>query len=70
MTKTPIIYFSERELEVLQLIVEGYHNSQIATTLLISEGTVKCHIRSIFGKAKVNDRTQAAVFALRNNLAK
>lgn len=59
-----------RELEILQLIVEGYSNAQIARSLYISEKTVKNHITNILRKLDVGDRTQAAVYALRYGLAK
>ncbi|MBW4540159.1 MAG: response regulator transcription factor [Myxacorys chilensis ATA2-1-KO14] len=57
-----------RELEVLQLIVEGYRNSVIAAKLYMTEGTVKTHVRSVFRKLCVEDRTQAAIRALRAGL--
>ncbi|MCU0551976.1 MAG: response regulator transcription factor [Leptolyngbya sp. Prado105] len=56
---------TERELEVLKLIVEGGSNPEIASTLYISLSTVKAHIRSIMNKLAVDDRVQAAVVALR-----
>ncbi|KST63160.1 response regulator [Mastigocoleus testarum] len=59
---------SNRELEVLTLIVEGRTNPEIATQLYISLSTVKTHIRSIMNKLAVNDRVQAAVVALRKGL--
>lgn len=59
-----------RELEVLQLIVEGCSNAEIAGQLYISEKTVKNHITSILRKLDVDDRTQAAVYALRHGLAR
>ncbi len=59
---------SDRELEVLGLIAKGMLNKEIAKTLFISEKTVKNHISNIFRKLKVSDRTQAAVYALKNNL--
>jgi DNA-binding NarL/FixJ family response regulator len=59
---------TERELEVLQSIVDGYSNEEIAQKLYIALGTVKSHVRGILNKLAVNDRTQAAVFALRSNL--
>ncbi|HEY9634798.1 MAG TPA: response regulator transcription factor [Coleofasciculaceae cyanobacterium] len=59
---------SERELEVLQLIVEGYSNPEIAKTLYLSEHTVKTYVRGIMNKLLVNDRVQAAVLALRSGL--
>jgi DNA-binding NarL/FixJ family response regulator len=59
---------SERELEVLRLIVEGYSNPEIAKTLYLSEHTVKTYVRGIMHKLLVNDRVQAAVAALRSGL--
>ncbi len=55
-----------REKEVLQCIVEGLSNKEIATSLSISEKTVKNHLTGIFRKLDVQDRTQAAVFALKH----
>lgn len=57
-----------RELEVLQLIVEGHNNPTIAGKLHITMGTVKTHVRNILKKLYVNDRTQAAIRALRAGL--
>jgi len=54
---------SERELEILALIVRGASNKEIASQLYIAEGTVKNHITNIFGKLGVRDRTQAALKA-------
>ncbi len=59
---------TERELEVLQLIVEGYSNAQISEALFITVGTVKTHVRNILHKLSADDRTQAAVRALRSGL--
>lgn len=59
---------SEREIEVLGLIAKGLLNKEIAKTLYISEKTVKNHISNIFKKLNVSDRTQAAVYALKNEL--
>lgn len=67
MTKKPYIV-TDRELEVLQLIVEGCSNAVIAQKLYISIGTVKSHVRNIMNKLSANDRTQAAVVALRSGL--
>jgi DNA-binding NarL/FixJ family response regulator len=60
---------TEREREVLRLIAAGLNNRQIADKLVISEKTVKTHVSSILGKLGVEDRTQAAVYALRHGLA-
>ena len=59
---------TKRELEVLIQLSNGMFNKEIATTLNISERTVKNHISNIFKKIEVNDRTQAAVFAIKNDL--
>lgn len=59
---------TKRELEVLKEIARGGFNKDIATKLNISERTIKNHISNIFKKIEVSDRTQAAVFAIKNNL--
>lgn len=59
---------TERELEVLEMIVAGQSNALIAENLYITIGTVKTHVRSILNKLSVDDRTQAAVQALRSGL--
>ncbi len=59
---------TERELEVLELIVQGYSNAAIAQKLYITVGTVKTHVRNILNKLSADDRTQAAVLALRSGL--
>ncbi|MDF0556772.1 response regulator transcription factor [Kamptonema sp. UHCC 0994] len=59
---------TERELEVLELIVQGYSNAAIAEKLYITVGTVKTHVRNILNKLCADDRTQAAVLALRSGL--
>ncbi|MBD1866904.1 response regulator transcription factor [Cyanobacteria bacterium FACHB-471] len=59
---------SVRELEVLQLIVEGCSNAEIGQRCYITVGTVKTHVRNILNKLSVDDRTQAAVRALRGGL--
>ena len=61
---------TRRELEVLILVANGMFNKEIAIKLNISERTVKNHISNIFKKIDVADRTQAAVFAIRNDLIK
>ena len=57
-----------REIEVLELIAEGMLNKEIAQKLYISEKTVKNHVSNIFKKLNVSDRTQAAIYAFKNNL--
>jgi DNA-binding NarL/FixJ family response regulator len=61
---------TERELEVLQLIVEGCSNLVIAERLFITIGTVKTHVRNILNKLSAADRTQAAVRALRSGIVR
>lgn len=59
---------TERELEVLKLIVEGLSNPQIAERLYITRATAKAHVHSILQKLCVDDRTQAAVTAMREGI--
>lgn len=59
---------TDRELEVLQLIVEGKSNPEIAEQLCISIHTAKAHVGSILNKLCVNDRVQAAIKALKENI--
>ena len=61
---------TRREIDVLKLLAEGLFNKEIASRLNISERTVKNHVSNIFKKISVSDRTQAAVFAIRNNIIK
>jgi DNA-binding NarL/FixJ family response regulator len=65
LEQTPL---TERELEVLELIVAGCSNESISQKLHLTVGTVKTHVRNILNKMCVNDRTQAAVRALRAGL--
>jgi NarL family two-component system response regulator LiaR len=62
---TAVGQLSQRELEVLKLMVEGHSNPQIAAALYLSPNTVKTHVRGIMNKLAVDDRVQAAVVALR-----
>jgi len=66
--KGSIRELSDRELEVLRFVSNGRSNKQIADSLLISETTVKAHLRSIFRKLEVNDRAQAVAYAMRKGL--
>ena len=59
---------TDRELEVLELMVAGCTNIAIAEKLFITPGTVKTHVRNILGKLCADDRTEAAVRALRSGL--
>lgn len=63
-----ISQLSEREREVLRLLAGGLSNTEIAQTLFLSEGTIKNYVSMIFSKLGVNDRTQAAILAIRAGL--
>jgi two-component system, NarL family, response regulator LiaR len=64
----PFGRLTEREAEVLRLIARGLNNHDIAGELVISEKTVKTHVSSILSKLHLEDRTQAAIYALRHGL--
>ena len=68
--KEKIDSLTKRELEVLVQVANGMFNKEIANTLNISERTVKNHLSNIFRKIEVSDRTQAAVFAIKNDIIK
>jgi len=59
---------SEREIEVLRLVAQGYSNQEIAETLVISTNTVKTHVKNILGRLQVSNRTQAAARAREQGL--
>ncbi len=59
---------TKREIQVLKLLAEGMYNREIGEQLFISEKTVKNHVSSIFKKIGVSDRTQAAVYAIKNSI--
>lgn len=61
---------SEREQAVLQELVQGKSNQEIAATLFLAEGTVKNYVSTIMAKLHANDRTQAAIVALKRGLAR
>jgi NarL family two-component system response regulator LiaR len=60
---------TEREMQVLRLVAQGLSNPEIAKELVISERTVRTHVSNILGKLHLANRTQAALFALREGLA-
>ncbi len=60
----PFEPLTPREVEVLQLVAQGYANKQIAQMLAISAGTIKMHVQKIIAKLEVSDRTQAVVRAI------
>lgn len=68
--KDKINSLTRREMDMLIQIASGMSNKEIANSLFITERTVKNHISSLFKKIEVSDRTQAAVFAIKNNLIK
>src|SRR5262249_4938754 len=59
---------SQREMEVLQLLIKGRSNKEIGTSLFISEDTVKAHLKTLFAKLQVQDRTEAAISAIRHGI--
>ena len=61
---------TERELAILQEMVQGKTNKEIAETLFLAEGTVKNYVSAIIEKLQANDRTQAAILALKRGLAR
>jgi DNA-binding NarL/FixJ family response regulator len=68
-SRTADASLTPREREVLELLVQGKNNKEIATLLGIAEATVKCHFRIIYMRMGVTDRTQAVVCALQRGLA-
>jgi two-component system NarL family response regulator len=66
--RMPQAELSAREREVLRLIVRGLSNKEIGATLAVTESTIKNHVNSIFIKLNVQDRTQAAMTALRRGI--
>lgn len=67
-SKKDEIKLTKREKDVLDLLVKGNTNKEMAQSMFISEKTVKNHLTSIFKKLNVKDRTQAAVYALKNGM--
>jgi len=65
---SPFKDLTERELDVLRLIAQGRSNREIALTLHLTEGTVKGYVSTILDKLHVDDRTQAALFAVKHRL--
>lgn len=66
----PFTELSDREMEVLRIIANGFSNARIAEQLVISEKTVKGHVSNILGKLHLADRTQAAVYAWREGIVR
>jgi DNA-binding NarL/FixJ family response regulator len=69
MANTTVVQdLSERELEVLKLLACGMTNAEIAESLYLTKGTVRNYVSSILAKLDVEDRTQAAILAVRHGL--
>jgi NarL family two-component system response regulator LiaR len=60
---------TDREIEILQMVAQGRTNQQIADALFLSERTVRTHITNILAKLRLENRTQAALYALRQGIA-
>ena len=67
-TNQPSYDLTEREMEVLNLVVQGHSNQQIAEILVISVATVKAHISNILSKLGVSSRAEASAYAIKNKL--
>jgi len=59
---------TEREREVVRLVAQGRNNAEIARKLVISDKTVKTHVSNILSKLNLEDRTQLAIYAIKNGL--
>ena len=66
--KSLLTSLTEREMDVLRLIARGNSNKEIAADLHLTEGTVKGYVSTILGKLQVADRTQAALYAVKNGV--
>lgn len=66
--EAPVEQLTPREMDVLRLIAKGKSNREIADALIVSEKTVKSHVSNILSKLHLADRTQAAIYALRQRL--
>jgi DNA-binding NarL/FixJ family response regulator len=69
-SRAPAHHLTDRELEVLRLIARGHANKRIASDLGVAEKTVKTHVSNILAKLGVADRTQAALYAVREGLVR
>jgi two-component system, NarL family, response regulator DegU len=68
-TKEPAPHeLSHRQTEILKLIAQGMPNKEIAEALIISEKTVKAHLRSIFRRLEISNRAQAVIYAIKYNI--
>ena len=62
------VKLTDREKEVLKLVIQGYSNPKIAKEIIISESTAKAHVCNIMNKLNASSRVEAAVYAVKNNL--
>jgi NarL family two-component system response regulator LiaR len=67
-TKDPLVDLTEREREVLNLVVQGQSNRQIADVMVISVATVKAHVSNILSKLQVSSRAEAIAYAIKHKL--
>ncbi|MCM3094323.1 MULTISPECIES: response regulator [unclassified Cytobacillus] len=67
--RQPLEELTKRELEVLREIAKGKSNKEIASSLFITEKTVKTHVSNLLSKLELSDRTQAALYAVRHGIA-
>lgn len=67
-TKQPLFDLTEREQEVLSLVVQGHSNQQIADAMVISLATVKAHVSSILSKLQVSSRAEAIAYAIKHKI--
>lgn len=59
---------SENELKVMKCVAQGMSNKEIGQTLYLSESSIKKYINSILGKLEIRDRTQLAIYVIKNNI--
>ena len=59
---------SQREMDVLQLLIKGRSNKEIGSALFVTEDTVKAHLKTLFAKLNVRDRTEAAISAIKHGI--
>ncbi len=67
---TRVKELTDRELDICRAVGEGKNNREIADEIFLSEGTVKNHITNILDKLELRDRTQLAIFSIKNNLCR
>jgi NarL family two-component system response regulator LiaR len=68
ITKQPSYDLTEREMEILHLVVQGHSNQQIANAMVITVATVKAHISNILAKLQVSSRAEAIAYAIKHKI--